>query len=155
MVLLCCQNINHSCILPFNICFHQYFFSFRPVSYTHLKYICRRFASWMKVRMIICIYMILLTTAFILQIRSGRNILFCQERMELRLTSGNRSCISGTEKDCTGICVISETGCVKPVSYTHLDVYKRQVQTHNARDAIKSAWGVEVNVADNGTLSLR
>lgn len=29
------------------------------------------------------------------------------------------------------------------------------VQTHNARDAIKSAWGVEVNVADNGTLSLR
>lgn len=29
------------------------------------------------------------------------------------------------------------------------------VQIHNARDAIKSAWGVEVNVADNGTLSLR
>lgn len=29
------------------------------------------------------------------------------------------------------------------------------VQTHNARDTIKSAWGVEVNVADNGTLSLR
>lgn len=29
------------------------------------------------------------------------------------------------------------------------------VQTHNAEDAIKSAWGVEMSVADNGTLSLR
>lgn len=29
------------------------------------------------------------------------------------------------------------------------------VQTHNAQDAIKSAWGVDVNVSDNGTLSLR
>lgn len=29
------------------------------------------------------------------------------------------------------------------------------VQTHNAQDAIKSAWGVDVNVAADGTLSLR
>lgn len=29
------------------------------------------------------------------------------------------------------------------------------VQTHSAADAIKSAWGVDVNVADDGTLSLR
>ena len=29
------------------------------------------------------------------------------------------------------------------------------VQTHNAKDAIKSAWGVDVNVADDGTISLQ
>lgn len=28
------------------------------------------------------------------------------------------------------------------------------VQTHNAKDAIKSAWGVDVNVADDGSISL-
>lgn len=28
------------------------------------------------------------------------------------------------------------------------------VQTHNARDAIKSAWGVDVNIGDGGSLSL-
>lgn len=28
------------------------------------------------------------------------------------------------------------------------------VQTHNAKDAIKSAWGIDVNIADDGTLSL-
>ncbi len=29
------------------------------------------------------------------------------------------------------------------------------VQTHNAEDAIKSAWGVDVNIAPDGTLSLK
>ena len=29
------------------------------------------------------------------------------------------------------------------------------VQTHNAKDAIKSAWGVDVNVADDGSISLQ
>lgn len=29
------------------------------------------------------------------------------------------------------------------------------VQTHNAQDAIKSAWGVDVNIASDGTLSLQ
>lgn len=29
------------------------------------------------------------------------------------------------------------------------------VQTHNAADAIKSAWGVDVNVAQNGSISLK
>ena len=28
------------------------------------------------------------------------------------------------------------------------------VQTHNAEDAVKSAWGVDVNIAQDGTLSL-
>ena len=27
------------------------------------------------------------------------------------------------------------------------------VQTHNAKDAIKSAWGVDVNISDDGALS--
>ena len=52
-------------------------------------------------------------------------------------------------------------GRLEPVSYTHLDVYKRQVQvcaeavqTHNAVDAVKSAWGenlsdVITNVSGN------
>ena len=29
------------------------------------------------------------------------------------------------------------------------------VQTHNAKDAIKSAWGIDVNVASDGTISLQ
>ena len=29
------------------------------------------------------------------------------------------------------------------------------VQTHNAADAIKSAWGVDVNVAGDGSISLK
>ena len=28
------------------------------------------------------------------------------------------------------------------------------VQTHNAAEAIKSAWGVDVNVSEDGSLSL-
>ena len=35
-----------------------------------------------------------------------------------------------------------------------IDVVVDGVQTHNAKDAIKSAWGVDVNVAGNGQLSL-
>ena len=29
------------------------------------------------------------------------------------------------------------------------------VQTHNAQSAIKSAWGVDVGISDNGALSLQ
>lgn len=36
-----------------------------------------------------------------------------------------------------------------------LDAEVDAVQTHNAQDAIKSAWGVDVNVAEDGSLSLR
>lgn len=36
----------------------------------------------------------------------------------------------------------------------HVDAEVNAVQTHNAEDAIKSAWGVDVNVSDGGTLSL-
>ena len=36
----------------------------------------------------------------------------------------------------------------------HIDAEVNAVQTHNAQDAIKSAWGVDVIVADDGTLRL-
>lgn len=52
-------------------------------------------------------------------------------------------------------------GNVITTSYTYdgysfnLEVEADAVQTHNAQDAIKSAWGVDVDVAADGTLSLR
>lgn len=36
----------------------------------------------------------------------------------------------------------------------HLEAEVDAVQTHNAKDAIKSAWGVEVSIAPDGTLNL-
>ncbi|MBU3878367.1 hypothetical protein HGO97_021420 [Faecalicatena sp. AGMB00832] len=36
----------------------------------------------------------------------------------------------------------------------NLEAHVDAVQTHNAQDAIKSAWGVNVNVSSDGTLSL-
>ena len=52
----------------------------------------------------------------------------------------------------------------KTITYTykyngytfHIDAEVDAVQTHNAKDAIKSAWGVDVNVSDDETtLSLQ
>ncbi|WP_072447258.1 hypothetical protein [Blautia sp. Marseille-P3201T] len=37
----------------------------------------------------------------------------------------------------------------------HVDAEVNAVQTHNAQDAIKSAWGVDVTVSENGILSLQ
>ena len=37
----------------------------------------------------------------------------------------------------------------------HIDAEVDAVQTHNAKDAIKSAWGVDVDVDGNGNISLR
>ncbi len=37
----------------------------------------------------------------------------------------------------------------------HLKAEVDAVQTHNAKDAIKSAWGVDVNVASDGTIALQ
>lgn len=37
----------------------------------------------------------------------------------------------------------------------HVDAEVNAVQTHSAQDAIKSAWGVDVNVSADGTLSLQ
>mgnify|MGYP007102639662 FL=1 len=52
---------------------------------------------------------------------------------------------------------VSEDG--KTITYTykyngytfHIDAEVDAVQTHNAKDAIKSAWGVDVNVSDDET----
>ena len=37
----------------------------------------------------------------------------------------------------------------------NLEVSVDAVQTHNAVDAVKSAWGKDVEIAGDGTLSLR
>ena len=54
-----------------------------------------------------------------------------------------------------------ENGVTKTVTTFNYDGVKFNleaevdaVQTHNARDAIKSAWGVDVNVGDDGAISL-
>lgn len=57
---------------------------------------------------------------------------------------------------------IDENG-YKTITFTYaydgytfeLEAEVNAVQTHNAQDAIKSAWGVDVDVADDGTISLR
>lgn len=55
----------------------------------------------------------------------------------------------------------TKDGNVITTSYTYdgysfnLEVEADAVQTHNAQDAIKSAWGVDVDIAADGTLSLR
>ena len=50
------------------------------------------------------------------------------------------------------------TTITQEFSYNGVNFYLRAevdaVQTHNAQDAIKSAWGVDVNVASDGALSL-
>lgn len=46
-------------------------------------------------------------------------------------------------------------------SYTYneyefrIEIEVDAVQSHNAQDAIKSAWGADVNIASDGTLSLK
>ena len=37
----------------------------------------------------------------------------------------------------------------------HIDAEANAVQTHNAVDAIKSAWGIDVTISEDGSLSLR
>ena len=37
----------------------------------------------------------------------------------------------------------------------YLEAETDSVQTHNAADAIKSAWGIDVDVAEDGSISLR
>lgn len=49
----------------------------------------------------------------------------------------------------------------QPITYAYdgynfqLEAEADAVQTHNAQDAIKSAWGVDVDVDGNGNISLR
>lgn len=54
---------------------------------------------------------------------------------------------------------VTESEKGKTITYTykyngytfHVDAEVDAVQTHNAKDAIKSAWGVDVNVSDDET----
>ena len=54
---------------------------------------------------------------------------------------------------------VSKSEIGKTITYTykyngytfHIDAEVDAVQTHNAKDAIKSAWGVDVNVSDDET----
>lgn len=54
---------------------------------------------------------------------------------------------------------VTETGKGQTITYVykydgytfHIDAEVDAVQTHNAKDAIKSAWGVDVNVSDDET----
>ena len=57
--------------------------------------------------------------------------------------------------------VATDENGYKTITFTYdgytfeLEAEVNAVQTHNAQDAIKSAWGVDVDVADDGTISLR
>lgn len=58
---------------------------------------------------------------------------------------------------------VDENTGYKTITYTHeydgytfnVEVEVDAVQTHNAADAIKSAWGVDVTVAEDGSISLQ
>lgn len=52
-----------------------------------------------------------------------------------------------------GLTTITTTFCYDGVRF-NLEAEVDAVQTHNGKDAIKSAWGVDVNIASDGTLSL-
>ena len=56
-----------------------------------------------------------------------------------------------SEPDANG--VITTTYDYDGARFT-LEVQVDAVQTHNAADAIKSAWGVDATVAEDGTLSI-
>ena len=55
--------------------------------------------------------------------------------------------------------LLTESEKGKSITYTykyngytfHIDAEVDAVQTHNAKDAIKSAWGVDINVSDDET----
>ena len=68
----------------------------------------------------------------------------------LRINQSIASEVTKTVKDNT------ITYSYKYDGYTfHVDAEVDAVQTHNAKDAIKSAWGVDVDVDGNGNISLR
>ena len=62
----------------------------------------------------------------------------------------NPSIATDVDKTCKMDKTITYT--YKYNGYTfHIDAEVDAVQTHNAKDAIKSAWGVDVNVSDDET----
>ena len=58
-----------------------------------------------------------------------------------------------TDSDDNGLTTITTTYEYDGAQFV-LEATVDAVQTHNAKDAIKSAWGVDVNISDDGALSL-
>ena len=69
--------------------------------------------------------------------------------------SGDIAAIVGqtSQTDDNGLTTITTTYEYDGASFV-LEATVDAVQTHNAKDAIKSAWGVDVNISDDGALSL-
>ena len=69
--------------------------------------------------------------------------------------SGDIAAIVGqtTQTDDNGLTTITTTYEYDGALFV-LEATVDAVQTHNAKDAIKSAWGVDVNISDDGALSL-
>ena len=69
--------------------------------------------------------------------------------------SGDIAAIVGqtSQTDDNGLTTITTTYEYDGASFV-LEATVDAVQTHNAEDAIKSAWGVDVNISDDGALSL-
>lgn len=74
---------------------------------------------------------------------------------ELRIDNSVAERITQTSvTDENGYTTITTTYDYDGVTF-NVDAQVDAVQTHNAKDAIKSAWGVDVNVSGDGTLSLQ
>ena len=69
--------------------------------------------------------------------------------------SGDIAAIVGqtSQTDDNGLTTITTTYEYDGAQFV-LEATVDAVQTHNAKDAIKSAWGVDVNISDDGALSL-
>mgnify|MGYP000021521037 FL=1 len=69
--------------------------------------------------------------------------------------SGDIAAIVGqtSQTDDNGLTIITTTYEYDGAQFV-LEATVDAVQTHNAKDAIKSAWGVDVNISDDGALSL-
>mgnify|MGYP000037232964 CR=1 FL=1 len=84
------------------------------------------------------------------------------EKVRLHLILQTKSVISGrycsivgqtSQTDDNGLTTITTTYEYDGALFV-LEATVDAVQTHNAKDAIKSAWGVDVNISDDGALSL-
>lgn len=72
----------------------------------------------------------------------------------LTIDSSIASKVTETTKTENGVTTTATTFAYDGVQF-YLEAEVDAVQTHNAADAIKSAWGVDVNVSSDGTISLR
>lgn len=71
----------------------------------------------------------------------------------VRIDSAIMTKVKESRTEENGVITITQEFSYNGVNF-YLKAEVDAVQTHNAQDAIKSAWGVDVNVASDGTLSL-